>query len=278
MFNWLGKVFLLCIFCMGLSVAQTKRTVYVVDSIEVKKLYDPWATFTSLKSEVLFKKGSSLYGEFSYIFPQAYGSLNETYRSYFWLGYEQALSKRWYGGVSGRMNFVEEGAGSFFTRLNLAHRGKIGSLFFYKEFAFEHLYYANTSNYQRKAEGRIAPSIGLGRIINIAGKELYVGINYRLFLNFDFQQDNVSLYDSRLINRTKLRFDAAYQIFPHVNVSLYYLRDTQYYLTLAQYNINNQIITPEYRLNQITQGLGVCLTYLLFKEKPDKYIPGLPSR
>ena len=277
MFKLLAKVLFLLILVGQMLSAQSSNSP--VDSAEIKKVYAPWSTFTSLRSEVLFEKGSSLYGEFSYISPKAYSSLNETYRSYLWLGYEQALSSKWYGGISGRMNFVEAGPGSFFTRVNLSHRGYIGKFFFYKEFlTFEHLYYASSGSYKRKAEGRYAPSIGIGRAFDIGGRALYIGVNYRLFVNFDFQNDNSSIYDKRKIDRTKLRFDVTYQFLPHWCAGVYYLRDTEYYFTLAQYNQYNQVVVPNYKLNQITQGLGITLSYLLFNEKPDKYIPGLPSR
>ncbi len=276
MFKTLGKVFLLVAFSSGLVIAQSNSKP--LDSAEVKKVYRPWSTFLSLRSEIYFSKGSSLFGEVSYTTPNEYASLNEAYKSYFWFGYEQAFSKKWFGGVSGRMNFVEEGAGSFFTRLNFAHRGSIGKLFFYKELAFEHLYYAESDHYKRKAEGRISPCVGLGKSFKVANKSMFIGVNYRAFLNFDFQDDKSSIYKNRVFDRTKLRFDVTCQLLQHWAVGLYYLKDTEYYYTLAQYDINNNVVVPDYKLNQITQGLGVTLTYLLFKENPDQYIPGFPSR
>jgi hypothetical protein len=276
MVNVLGKSFLLIFMSLGCAFAQSNTTS--LDSAEVKKVYRPWTTFASLRAEKLFAKGSSLYGELSYAAPKAYTSLNEAYKSFLWIGYEQAFTTKWYGGISGRVNFVEQGTGSFFTRLNFAHRGQIGKFFLYKEASFEHLFFAEAPNYKRKAEGRFSPSIGLGRNFNVAGKALYVGINYRFFINFDFEDDKRSLYDKRKIDRTKLRIDVAYQFLPHWSLGIYYLRDTEYYYTLAQFDANNKQIVPDYKLNQITEGLGVTLTYLLFKEKPDQYIPGLPSR
>jgi len=277
MFKYLDKFFLLVLLLSGkVMVAQSASKS--LDSAEVKKVYRPWATFCSLRVEKVYEKGSTLYGEFSYIIPDEYASLNESYKSVLWLGYEQALSEKWFGGISGKMNFVEEGSRSFFTRLNLAHRGSIGKLFLYKEFAFEHLYYASEPNYSRKAEGRVSASLGLGRSFYVAHRPLYIGVNYRLFLNFDFQDDKSSLYDKRKIDRTKLRFDVAYQFLPHWSLGLYCLRDTEYFYTLGQYDINNNPIVPDYKVNQITQGLGIVLTCLLYNEKSDKYMPGLPSR
>lgn len=276
MVKLLGKLFLLVCFTGGLVWGQS--TTRSLDSADVKKVYRPWMIMGSLKVEKRYTKGSSLYAEYSYIAPEQYQALNETYRSFLWIGYEQAFTEKWYGGVSGRFNFVEQGAGSFFTRFNLAHRGAIGKFFFYKEFSFEHLYYAEESNYKRKAEGRIAPSLGFGRSFNVAGRSLYVGVNYRLFVHFDFENDKSSVYDKRKIDRTKLRFDLAYQVLPHWSVGLYYMRDTEYYYSLASYNAQNQLIVPDYKLNRITEGLGLTITYLLFKEKPDQYTPGLPAR
>jgi len=281
MFKLAGKVGLLLIASISLSRAQTKA----LDDAEIKRVYRPWVTYTSARFETLFNGGSSFFGEYGTmlefkglesITQDEYYSINESYSSFLWLGYEHAFTEHWYAGASGRANFVKEYGGSFFNRFNIAHRGHIGKLFFYKEVAFEYLSY-DTETY-RQEEGRFSPSLGLGRQLKIKGKPLYMGINYRLFVNFDFKNDNSSVYDKRKIDRTKLKAEVSYGFLPHWYIGIYYLRDTEYYYALGTFDEFNNPVTPDYKINRITEGVGFTLTYLLFKENSDKYVTDLPVR
>ncbi|MDB5273677.1 MAG: hypothetical protein JWO58_2044 [Chitinophagaceae bacterium] len=279
-----SKVCLLLFVALSSAYAQTTA----VDSAKVKKQYNPWLTYSSFRVEKLFTKGSSLFAEYSTLLDfqgvnkitqGEYNSLNENYSSFLWLGYEQAFTEHWYGGISEKVNIVKEGYGSLFTRLNVAHRGHISKLFFYKEFAFEYLSYNkdNSGGARRPVEGRISPSIGLGYRWKFGKQSLYVGVNYRFFVNFGIQEKSV-LYDKRKIDRTKLKAEISYHFLPHWNIGAYYLRDTQYYYTLATYNGSGGVITPDYKLNNISEGVGFVLTYLLFKDNSDKYVTDLPVR
>lgn len=282
MYKLAGKVVLLCLTLVSTAWSQSRP----LDSAEVKKVYRPWVTYTSARVEKLFDRGSSLFGEYGTmlefkgiqsITQDEYYSLNENYSSYLWGGYEHAFTDHWYAGLSGKANFVERGPGSFFMRFNGAHRGKIGKLFFYKELAFEYLSYPQYKSYKRPDEGRFSPSIGLGRHLKVNNKPLYVGINYRFFVNFDFQNDKYSIYDKRKIDRTKLKAEVSYGFLPHWYLSIYYLRDTEYYYALGGSTMSGNAI-PDYKVNRITEGIGFALTYLLFKENSDKYTTDLPVR
>lgn len=280
MFKLAGKVCLLLLAGVSSAWAQSKA----VDSAEIKKVYRPWVTYTSARFETLFQNGSSLFAEYGTmlefkglekISQDEYYALNENYSSFLWLGYEHAFTDHWYAGASGKINFVQQGAGSFFNRFNIAHRGHIGKLFFYKEVAFEYLSYAGKT--YRQEEGRFSPSIGLGRQIKVKGKPLYIGINYRAFVNFDFKNDKSSTYDKRKIDRTKLKAEVSYGFLPHWYIGVYYLRDTEYYYALGGTTMLGDPI-PDSKINRITEGVGFTLTYLLFKENSDKYITDLPVR
>ncbi|MDF2455758.1 MAG: hypothetical protein K0R51_1751 [Cytophagaceae bacterium] len=273
MFKMAVKVVLLLLAGVSTAWAQPQS----LDSLDIKKRYRPWVTYTSLRFETLFKEGSSVYAEYGTmlefqglerISQDEYYSLNENYSSFLWLGYEHAFTEHWYAGASGKINFVQQGDGSFFNRFNIAHRGHISKLFFYKEVAFEYLSYAGDT--YRQEEGRFSPSIGLGRQLKIKDKPLYIGVNYRAFVNFDFKNDNSSLYDKRKLDRTKLKGEISYGFLPHWYLSVYYLRDTEYYCACGG--------DPAYKVNQITEGVGFTLTYLLFKENSDKYVTDLPVR
>ncbi|MBC7486415.1 MAG: hypothetical protein H7282_06665 [Cytophagaceae bacterium] len=273
MFKLAGKVGLLLLAGISTAWAQAQS----LDSADVRKEYRPWVTYTSLRFETLFKDGSSVFAEYGTmlefkglekISQDQYYALNENYSSFLWLGYEHAFTEHWYAGASGRINFVPQGDGSFFNRFNISHRGHIGKLFFYKEVAFEYLSYA-VKPYKQE-EGRFSPSIGLGRQIKINNRPLYIGVNYRAFVNFDFKNDKSSVYDKRKIDRTKLKGEISYGFLPHWYLAVYYLRDTEYYCACGE--------DPAYKVNRITEGVGFTLTYLLFKENSDKYTTDLPVR
>ena len=282
MFKLAGKVGLLVLVGISSAWAQSRA----VDSAEIKKVYRPWVTYTSVRVEKVFDKGSSLFAEYGTmlefkglerISQDEYYALNENYSSFLWAGYEHAFTEHWYGGVSGKANFVQQGSGSFFTRFNVAHRGHIGKLFFYKELAFEYLSYTIYKGYKRPDEGRFSPALGLGRQLKLKGKPLYIGVNYRLFLNFDFKNDKSSIYDKRKIDRTKLKVEISYGFLPHWYMGVYYLRDTEYYYALGGTTMSGAAI-PDNKINRITEGVGFTLTYLLFKENSDKYVTDLPVR
>ncbi len=280
MFKMAGKVSLLLLAGISTAFAQSRA----VDSAEIKKVYRPWVTYTSARFETLFQDGSSLFAEYGTLLEfkglekisqDEYYSLNENYSSFLWLGYEHAFTEHWYAGASGKINFVQQGDGSFFNRFNIAHRGHIGKLFFYKEVAFEYLSYAGDT--YRQEEGRFSPALGLGRQLKIKDKPLYIGVNYRAFVNFDFKNDKQSIYDKRKIDRTKLKVEVSYGFLPHWYIGAYYLRDTEYYYALGGTTMLGDPI-PDYKINRITEGVGFTLTYLLFKENSDKYITDLPVR
>jgi hypothetical protein len=75
-----------------------------------------------------------------------------------------------------------------------------------------------------------------------------------------------------------LKAEVTYSFNPHWYITAYYLRDTEYYYVLATYDSNNKIVTPDYKWNRITEGVGFTLTYLLFKDNADKYYAELPAR
>lgn len=273
MFKLASRVVLLLL--AGISSASAQA----VDTAEVQKQIRPWVTFTSARIEKLFDRGSSLFVEYGTmlefqglkkISQDEYYSLNENYSSFIWAGYEHAFTDHWYGGVSGKANFVKQGSGSFFTRLNVAHRGHISKLFFYKEVAFEYLSYASNNQGKPEDQGRFSPSIGLGRQLKIKGRPLYIGVNYRLFFNFFYGKDKYGLYDKRKIDRTKLKAEITYGFLPHWFITAYYLRDTEYYFAGGA--------AVPYKINRITEGVGFTLTYLLFKDNSDKYVTDLPVR
>jgi hypothetical protein len=273
MFKLAGKVVLL--LWVGISFASAQA----LDTLQVQKQYRPWVTYTSARLEKIFNKGSSLFAEYGTmlefqglkrISQDEYNSLNENYSSFLWVGYEHSFTKHWYAGVSEKANFVTHESGSFFTRINASHRGHIGKLFFYKEIAFEYLSYASDNSGKAKDQGRFSPSMGLGRHLKIKGKPLYIGVNYRLFFDFFYGKDTYGLYDKRKIDRTKLKAEISYGVLPHWYIGAYYLRDTEYYCACGG--------DPAYKVNRITEGVGFILTYLLYKEKADKYITDLPVR
>lgn len=266
---------------VGLLLLTGISSVYAqsLDTLKVHKQIRPWVTYTSLRVEKLFDKGSSLFAEYgtmlefqgiNRISQDQYDALNEHYSSFLWAGYEHAFTEHWYGGVSGKANFVNQNSGSFFTRLNIAHRGHISKLFFYKEIAFEYLSYASNDQGKPDDQGRFSPAVGLGRKLKVGGRPLYIGVNYRLFFNFFYKKDKDGLYDKRKIDRTKLKAEITYGILPHWLITAYYLRDTEYYCACGN--------DPAYKVNNITEGVGVTVTYLLFKDNSDKYTTELPSR
>jgi hypothetical protein len=255
-------VFIFCLTSSGLS-AQSSGTSSVSDA-EVKKVEQDWSMWTSLRGVYHTSKNAQVFVDYQYVFPKSYYSLNEHYRSVLWLGADLALSSKWFVGVSSKVNFVEEDNGNIIPRVQLAHRGKLGKMYFDKELSYEHLVFVNTATYHREPEGRGALGGSLTYPIAIAGKDLLVGLSGKLYMNFDWKNDGLSIYDKRKFDRTRLSVNLDYPIIPQCYLGIYYLRDTEYYFTLGGFDSAGNKI-PDYKLNNIYQGIGFRITYLFSK-------------
>lgn len=253
--------------------------------------YEPASWWLTLRADYYLKSGSFFYFENNNRFgstgfsPADYRvpvgnhtfPFNRIYRMYFMAGFEYRASEHWYLGGSEKI-VLTPGRNSFFTRINISHRGKLLGLRFIKEAALEHLKYPGSDNPNNPVynEGRVSFSAALLKEWKIADRKFFAILSYRPYLIFDWVNDGFSAYNKRTIDKTRLKIEAAYFLSDRFLVSVFAMRDTDYTYQLPTYNANFTPISSEARLNKVVPTFGLTLNYVI--GAPDDFVPGFPVK
>jgi len=280
------KTILICCLLLWQSLTYAQR---VTDHLV--RFYEPNSYWLTLRADYYFKSGSFIYFENNSRFGSAgYSSddyripigvhtfpFNKIYRMYFMGGFEYKASENWYLGGSEKIVLIP-GRNSFYSRINISHRGKLLKLRFIKEAALEHLKYPGSKNPNSPVynEGRVSFSASLVKEFKLADRKLFAIFSYRPYIIFDWTSDGFSAYDKRFIDKTRLRVEAAYFVTDRFLVSLFAIRDTDYGYRLPIFDASQNLISEEARLNRIAPTFGISLNYVL--HAPDDFIPGFPVK
>ncbi len=231
---------------------------------------------TTLRADYYFTKGSYLYWEGNYNFNKEYSYLTNGYRLYNQVGYEHAATSFWYIGASAKHQLAYTAPNTLIAKVNITHRGKIGSVGFIKELSGEYLHSFDTIK-NKPVNARASLSIGLYKQFKIAKRPLVTSLFYRLYLNTNMGE----LYKNRRFDFIKFRLDISYGITKNIYAGIYGLLDSEHYFTLATYDVTGAETTPNYRLNRINPIVGISLNFIFKQEGFDKekeILPGLPFR
>ena len=244
----------------------------IADALE--KTYMPNIYWFNLRYDHYLKSGSFLFLENN---TRLSHSFNTVTRFYFLAGYEHKASERWYLGLSEKLVVIPGNTAYssmsyqyMYTRANISHRGHIGKLKFIKELALEHLHDMtkyNNPNLVIENKGRISFAPSLVKEISVKGKPLFLIFHYRAFILFDFNNDQRSAYGERFFDKTRLRLELDYKISPRLLLSVFAIRDTDYYY--RQYG-------DEARINRITPTYGLGINILT--NAPQDFLPGFPIK
>jgi hypothetical protein len=252
-------------------------------SEKLVKYYNPNSWWLTLRYDHFLKIGSYFFLENNNRFNQEPGfgesfPFKKFYQTYVWAGYEHKAHEKWYLGISERYIAVRN-RDSWCTRINITHRGKLGKLAFTKEASLEHFKYKKSDNpyiiIENEGMASFAPA--LVKTFSIKERPLYVLLSYRASVLFDWNNDNFSSYDKRNIDFTRLRFEISHFLTQNLLVSLFAMRETYYSYQLAQYDINNNEISPEARVNRITPVIGFSLNYV-YKRPEEGFLPAFPGK
>jgi hypothetical protein len=264
------KIFILLFALVGafLQQAENEAAAQVSDSAQVRHDYQATAFNTSLRAEFYLKNGSYFFAEGLYKASKSYYYYtNEVYKEYFWAGYEHKASEKWYLGISGRtLQFPKEV--SFITRLNISHRGKIGSLRFLKELTMDQISRKSKQNY-----ARIGLAMGLYKKIKLGKTAIIPVLSYKAFEVFDLKNPN-SFFKNRLIDLTRLRLDIYLMVHKNLFLGIYAMRETDYYYILG----SSFPVMPDYKINSVIPTLGFSLNFIVKPDNNTSLIPGLPLR
>jgi hypothetical protein len=266
------KIFILFLFITSTTTAQN-----VNDTAQVRHDYQPTAFNISFRSEYYLKKGSYFFAEGLYKASQSYYYYtSEVFKEYLWVGYEHKASEKWYLGISGRaLQFPKEA--SFISRVNVSHRGKIGSLGFLKEHTLDQISMKNKQNY-----ARVGLAAGLYKKFKLGKTTIIPMLSYKAYQIFDLKNSN-SVFKNRLIDLTRMRLDIYFMVHKNLFLGIYAMRETDYYYILG-YSVpdpNNPLVMiyyPDVKVNSIIPTFGFSLNFILKPDNNASLIPGLPLR
>lgn len=262
--------------CKGQNVAD-----------KIVKEYRPNAWRLTLRYDHYLKTGSFFFFENNNRFNQQPTLGNSfpfnIHRTYLMAGYEQKAAEKWYLGISEKYvveaNFKMPHHKYLYTRLNVSHRGNLLKMKFIKEVALEHIHNLKKSdnpNIIIENRGRLSLSPSLVKQFKVNGRALYLILNYRAYLLFDFNNDGMSSYDKRKIDKTRLRVEVDYRISDKILFSLFAIRDTDYSYRLSQFDQFNNMTVEEARVNRITPTFGMSINFTM--NAPEDFLPGFPIK
>jgi hypothetical protein len=251
-------------------------------SEKLVKQYESNSRWLTLRYDHYLKSGSFFYFENNNRFNQepVLGKtfpFNSIYRLYLLGGYEHKASEKWYMGASGKY-VVNPFENNFFTRANISHRGDFRKMKFIKEVAFEHISRPKSDNPHIiiQNEGRFSFSSSLVKEIKIKERPLFIILAYRAYMLFDFNNDDNSAYDTRLVDKTRLRLEVSYKFTDRMLVSLFAIRDTDYSYRQSSFDQFQNMIVEEARVNRITPVLGLGFNFVM--NAPEDFLPGYPAK
>lgn len=248
-----NKLFFLTLILLILSKISVYAQEFPLD--KQKRDSEIW-TYTNISYD--FEGDSYLFGR---LHTQSLGKAKSllTYKQYR-VGYAQFIQKNLHLGV-----FLQNDKENTITyRFFLKHRSKISKVYFDKQISLEFLKYAKPQ-FDDFEQGRLW--FGLSYPFKLGEKkQFYPQISYEIFKNLDKAD---ILQHQRKIDRTRLRFDLAYEFSSKVKLSFFALKETNYYFALAQFKLdsNGQMIEtkPKRRLNLIRPVYGFSLYFTLGK-------------
>jgi hypothetical protein len=179
------------------------------------------------------------------------------------LGYEQDLGEQWRAGIAQRLSF-EENQRNWYTRLQLRHEGKIGSVAFVKQATFDHIEVMdlNLGENQPKSEdiNRALFTGGLEKPFKLKETQFTAGLEYQImFLIEPEKEENSQNPPPRRVDRTRLTGELTWLPNKTYSLSLYAMRQTHYFKAGATFNEDQTVKEPEHNFNLITPVIGLKL-------------------
>ncbi|KAA9338613.1 DUF2490 domain-containing protein [Hymenobacter busanensis] len=174
-------------------------------------------------------------------------------------GYEHFLSDHWSIGANVRYQH-EPGTNLLLPEGLLRHRGDLGGITFGQRLSLEYAF--------RKAPAR---KEGLARLRFDAYRSFTVGrLALRPRLAFDAGtvlriQPPDEQPNERTIDQTRLRAEVGIRLSDHVDLTPYFLRQSDYFITQPQFDLNGNITISGGRRNLITPVVGLDLRFTLFE-------------
>jgi hypothetical protein len=241
----------------------------------IHKEYTDVTILSGVKAEYYFKQNSCLFFSSDYNFNEDYRyRVTNSTRIYNRLGLEMNAGGRWYVGGSLSHRLAYDAKYSMATvKINLTHRGKIGSIQFIKELSTEYIHHFNTTFFDTNKDIQVGIGTALFKDFQVAKRPLGFLLSYKILLNSKLQYD---IYKDRNIDFTRLRLDVFYGITKNIYLGIYAMKETEYFYPPGTSDASGNNIY--YKQNNIYPVFGANLNIVLRPDNMEKYIPGLPFR
>ncbi|MEJ8800950.1 DUF2490 domain-containing protein [Pontibacter sp. H249] len=187
------------------------------------------------------------------------GILSNVERVELSLGYEHTFTDHWRGGAILRYA-AEDFPKMMFYGLLLRHNGKLGSLYFNKQFLAEYV-----DQEARGTYGRFRGSAELGKRLPLKNKFITPSISYEAMVTSDLGKESNSSAQERTIDRTRLRLSINYELTEKLRLNPYFMRQTDYYYVMVppEYDEQGQLVQDGFttKRNRISPVFGLEIKY-----------------
>lgn len=166
-------------------------------------------------------------------------------------GYEQHLWRRWFAGLALTYNANNQ----LHYAINLNHSGK----FLHWQFLKQVSYTFQSQPKQQDETHAVQFLAGIARNFKLKSHQHFL----RTVLSYQAIIFPSSSTYQRTIDQTRLQVEAAYFLKEHFSIGFFLAQSTRYYIALARYDANGNLIAPDRRLNLNTALVGARLHLLL---------------
>jgi hypothetical protein len=219
----------------------------------VRSWADKPVLFATFNTERYQKSGSFLYA-------QVQQALNQQGFSAV-LGYEQRLTRHWFAGISVIPSLLSNDLNRFSYSLNASHTGRIGKWQFLKQVSYtlqSDLVRQIGTPSQRAYYNSFGFAAGIARNFSIGAQTMLRPIvSYQAAV---FPGSNIY---PRTVDQTRAQVELAWFPKEHYSIGLFFAQSTDYFIALARFDANGNVIEPERRLNLNTALIGLRLHLLL---------------
>lgn len=231
-----------------------------------EKIHQDPDVWPEWQAEYVFKSTSFLYFRNQYRFSTNPGfkgvgeqfPMDQLRRFQIRAGYEHIFNRNWSVGGS-EMFGIEPNRNLLFTDVYVRHLNTLFGLQMAKRIMVDYLYYSNSPT----KIGRFRPRLDIDKGFKRGNVTIRPRVGYELFINTDFKEDTHT--SERHVDRTRFRFEVSLQLSPHINLTPYFIKQTDYSVTPDGIDEQTHLPVKGNKRNSILPIWGIEVRYIFFQ-------------